>query len=149
MINEHDDFEANSSVVLLTTFVFYIMLLCVLWTKSTAGDEAIPLWSGGWVRCGPMRSGAVNSQTDCQRCWEEQQGECNEIQPGTPRSAWKPQTTTGHRRPPQDAVENCRTPIQTPQDGRIMCRLVRPMTAGRHRTLFLCHLFNDKINIHI
>jgi len=28
--------EANSSVVRLTTVVFYIMLLCVLWTKSRA-----------------------------------------------------------------------------------------------------------------
>jgi len=70
-INERDDFEANLSVVRLTTFVFYkiyIMLLCVLWTKSTAGDEAIPLYGpvagSGVVRYGPMRSGVVNSQTD-------------------------------------------------------------------------------------
>jgi len=77
MINDHDDFEANSSVVLLTTFVFYIVLFCVLWTKSTAGDETIPIYGpvagsgrvrcgpvgSGVVRCGPMRSGAVNSQT--------------------------------------------------------------------------------------
>jgi len=37
MINEHDDFEANSSVVLLTTFVFYIMLLCVLELNQQLG----------------------------------------------------------------------------------------------------------------
>jgi len=51
------------------------------------------------------------------------------------RSAWKPQDTAGHRRPPQDAVDNRRTPNQTPQDGRIRFRPVRPMTAGRRRTL--------------
>jgi len=58
MINEHDDFEANSSVVLLTTFVFDIMLLCVLWTKSTARDDAIPLYGpvagSGRVQCSPV-----------------------------------------------------------------------------------------------
>jgi len=67
MIDEHDDFEANSSVVLLTTLVFNIMLLCVLWTKSRAGDEAIPLYGpvagSGRVRCGPMRSGADHTHT--------------------------------------------------------------------------------------
>jgi len=64
MINEHDDFEANSSVILLTTFVFYIMVLCVLWTKSRAGDEVTPaIWSGDWVRVTPGVAGAVNSQT--------------------------------------------------------------------------------------
>jgi len=32
-----------------------------------------------------------------------------------------------------------RTPNQTPQDGRIRCKPVRPMTAGCHRTLFWCY----------
>jgi len=70
MIHEHDDFEANSSVVLLTTFVFYIVLLCVLRTKSTAGDEAIPLYSpvagSGSIRCGPV--GPVWSSAVRYRC---------------------------------------------------------------------------------
>jgi len=44
------------------------VLFCVLWTKSTAGDETIPIYGpvagSGRVRCGPVGSDAVNSQTE-------------------------------------------------------------------------------------
>ena len=49
----------------------------------------------------------------------------------------KPQTTTNHRR---TLVKNRRTLNRTPKNGRIMCRPVPAMTAGRDRTLFQCYL---------
>ena len=47
----HDEVETNLSIVLLTIFVFHIVLLYVRWTKSRVGDETIPLLD----RWGPVR----------------------------------------------------------------------------------------------